>query len=231
MNKLKMIVVFFSIQSLFFNSMILSKIDYKKEINQLLAEIKKSKPFHLKEDCWEFMASQVDPVGAILEFGVYRGWSINFLSSKLPKSIFFGFDSFKGLPEKWRDGFKVGAFMVSNFHRLKFNQNVIIIPGLFQETLESFLKIIYLPRVTIIHIDSDIYSAANYVLTTLKDLIVTQKPYLLFDEIYNYPGFEENEMKAFLEFIYETGLNYEVVAHTKRSKQAGCGQQALIKLK
>ena len=50
--------------------------------------------------------------GDIFEFGVYKGGTINYLAHKMPNSIIYGFDSFQGLPEDWRKGFKK-AFMIS----------------------------------------------------------------------------------------------------------------------
>ena len=44
-----------------------------------------------------------------LEFGVYSGRTINYIS-KFTNDIVYGFDSFEGLPEKWRDGFDKGIF-------------------------------------------------------------------------------------------------------------------------
>ncbi|CAE7374531.1 unnamed protein product [Symbiodinium pilosum] len=42
-----------------------------------------------------------------LEFGVFEGTSINFIARQLrsldPGSLVFGFDSFRGLPEAWRN--------------------------------------------------------------------------------------------------------------------------------
>ena len=48
--------------------------------------------------------------GHILEFGVFSGGTINYLAKKMPTKIIYGFDSFQGLPENWRDGFPVGKF-------------------------------------------------------------------------------------------------------------------------
>ena len=39
--------------------------------------------------------------GLFLEFGVYKGTSINFISSLIPDKKIYGFDSFGGLPEEW----------------------------------------------------------------------------------------------------------------------------------
>ena len=42
--------------------------------------------------------------GLFLEFGVYKGQSINILSKLKPNKIFHGFDTFTGLPEEWDMG-------------------------------------------------------------------------------------------------------------------------------
>ena len=39
--------------------------------------------------------------GSILEFGVYRGGTINLLADKFKNQTLYGFDSFEGLPEDW----------------------------------------------------------------------------------------------------------------------------------
>ena len=47
------------------------------------------------------MESDKDENFFYLEFGVWKGESINFLSSFLNKGEIYGFDSFKGLREDW----------------------------------------------------------------------------------------------------------------------------------
>jgi len=39
--------------------------------------------------------------GLCFEFGVFKGWSINYFSKRLPSEKFYGFDSFIGLQEDW----------------------------------------------------------------------------------------------------------------------------------
>ena len=50
--------------------------------------------------------------GLHLEFGVYKGDSINRFAGLSPDVIWYGFDSFEGLPEAWTLGAKKGAFSV-----------------------------------------------------------------------------------------------------------------------
>ena len=44
-----------------------------------------------------------------LEFGVFQGRTIDYISSFTNDKV-YGFDCFNGLPEKWRDGYEKGTF-------------------------------------------------------------------------------------------------------------------------
>ncbi|MEA2981509.1 MAG: hypothetical protein QOF09_3332, partial [Alphaproteobacteria bacterium] len=50
-----------------------------------------------------------DKDGLHLEFGVYKGDSINHFAGLSPDVTWYGFDSFEGLPEAWTLGAKAGA--------------------------------------------------------------------------------------------------------------------------
>lgn len=69
-------------------------------------------------------------------------------------------------------------------------------------------------RCRVLHIDCDLYSSTRTVLRLLKDRI---KPgcVIVFDEYFNYPGWEDKEFKAFREFISETRLAYEYVGYNR----------------
>jgi hypothetical protein len=73
-----------------------------------------------------------------LEFGVASGKTINYIS-KFTTGKVYGFDSFEGLPEKWRDGFDKGAFNMNGILP-KVNHNVELIKGWFNNTLPDFIK-------------------------------------------------------------------------------------------
>ena len=68
-----------------------------------------------------------------LEFGVQTGGSINIIS-KFTKKKVYGFDTFTGLPEDWRKGFLKGSLSNNNVLP-EVDNNVVLIKGLFQETL------------------------------------------------------------------------------------------------
>jgi Methyltransferase domain len=142
-----------------------------------------------------------------LEFGVASGSSINYIS-KFTKDKVYGFDSFEGLPEKWRDGFDKGAFS-RNGNLPNVNNNVVLIKGWFNETLLPFIKS-QNKKVSFIHIDADLYSSTKYILDTLKDYIDIDCV-VVFDELLNYPGYdgENGELRAWYEFITENQVVYK----------------------
>ncbi len=73
-----------------------------------------------------------------LEFGVASGRTINYISQFTSENV-YGFDSFEGLPEKWRDNFDKGYFNM-NGNMPNVNKNVVLIKGWFNETLEPFIQ-------------------------------------------------------------------------------------------
>ena len=156
---------------------------------------------------FENMKLQHKPNTLWLEFGVASGTSINYISNFTNGTV-YGFDSFEGLPEKWRDGFDQGAFS-QNGILPQVNSNVVLIKGLFNETLPEFIQT-YNAKISFIHIDSNLYSSTKYILDVLKDYIDTDC-IIIFDQLVNYEGFDGDtgELKAFYEFITENKVNYE----------------------
>ena len=153
------------------------------------------------------MKLQHKPNTLWLEFGVYSGKTINYVSQFTNDKV-YGFDSFEGLPEKWRDGFDKGRFN-KNGKLPKVNNNVELIKGWFNETLPNFIKK-HNKKVSFIHMDADLYSSTKFIFDILKDYIDTDC-IIVFDELVNYPGFDgdKGELKAFYEFITENKVNYE----------------------
>ena len=142
-----------------------------------------------------------------LEFGVATGNTINYIS-RFTNDTVYGFDSFEGLPEKWRDGFNKGHFnRYGNFPRV--NNNVSLVKGWFNNSIEPFIKE-HNKKISFIHIDCDLYSSTKCIFDTLKNYI-DNDCIIIFDELVNYPGFdgETGELKAFYEFITENKVDYE----------------------
>jgi hypothetical protein len=142
-----------------------------------------------------------------LEFGVYEGKSISYIAKRTTSTV-YGFDSFHGLPENWRPGFPRGEFDRQGAIP-DVPENVVLIKGLFQDTLGSFLNE-HRERISFLHIDSDLYSSAKFILEMVKDRL-SPDCVVIFDELVNYIGFdgENGELKAWYEFITENEVDYK----------------------
>lgn len=142
-----------------------------------------------------------------LEFGTYKGESINFCSSLIPEAKFYGFDSFEGLPESFSI-WKRGRFDIKG-KLPKVNKNVSLIKGYFNETLPKFLEE-HKEKAAFIHIDCDLYSSTKTIFDNIYDRIVPNTV-IQFDEYYNYPGWRNHEFKAFQEFCKKYSVEYEYI--------------------
>ena len=143
-----------------------------------------------------------------LEFGVASGKTINYISKFTPHLV-YGFDSFEGLPEKWREGFNKGAF--SQQGRLPaVRPNVRLIKGWFSDTLPQFLRQHADKKISFLHLDADLYSSTKQVLDLVKDRLAPNC-IMVFDELINYPGFAgpNGELRAFSEFVQENNVKFE----------------------
>ena len=154
--------------------------------------------------------------GLYLEFGVFSGQSINHIASKTKNSV-HGFDSFQGIPEDW-NSVPAGTFSTDG-QLPNVSQNVKLHIGFFEDTLQKF-KNDFSADVAFIHIDSDLYSSARTVLFTLRDRI-KKGTIIVFDEYFNYPGWQGHEYLAFKEFINETGYQYEYIAFCSKGFSVG----------
>lgn len=135
-----------------------------------------------------------DPNGLFLEFGVAQGRTIRHLASHRTSPI-YGFDSFEGLPEDWRSGFGRGTFAMN---APSVPSNVTLIKGLFGDTLPEFLSS-HTGFVSFLHVDCDLYSSTKCIFDSLGDRIM-KGTVIVFDEYWNFPGWQQHEHKAFEEF-------------------------------
>lgn len=153
--------------------------------------------------------------GLLLEFGTWRGESINFFSSRLTTETFYGFDSFEGLKENWRGhSYAKGHFNLQGALP-KVNPNVKLIKGWFDETLPGFLEQ-NKQKIKFLHVDCDTYESTKTILDLLTDRIVPGT-LILFDEYIGYPSWEIGEYKAFQEFISKTRHQYEYLGFSNLS--------------
>ncbi len=141
--------------------------------------------------------------GQILEFGVASGRTINYISSLVDQMV-YGFDVFTGLPETWRTGFSAGSFGRQSLPQV--NNNVELIVGLFEDTLDKFIQTNNTP-ISFLHIDCDLYSGTKTILNKIGHLI-TPGTVIVFDEYFNYPGWRQHEYLAFQQFVKSKNIKY-----------------------
>jgi len=142
------------------------------------------------------------------EFGVFRGESLFAWLNRISHSDsrFVGFDTFTGLPERWRATELEGAFNVhgkipeTNDPRCSFQV------GLFQETLLAFASRHDFSRRLVIHLDADLYSSTLFVLTTLASHFKSGD-IIFFDNFIC----SVDEFRAFEHYVQAFRVKYEVL--------------------
>jgi O-methyltransferase len=154
-----------------------------------------------------------------LEFGVYKGASINYFSSinSDPASVFVGFDTFEGIPEDWVDNsrtVKSKTFSTNGELPQTSDKRVLFIKGLFQETLPEFIKKYQPSGQLVVHNDSDLYSANLYVLTAANNILVPGS-IIIFDEFYSVM----HEFRALEDFCSSYMRSYEVIAAVNKHEK------------
>jgi hypothetical protein len=143
--------------------------------------------------------------GDVLEFGVATGGSLKHIAQCVPNRNVFGFDSFMGLPEPFGP-LPTGTFSTDQVLPA-VPSNVKLMVGLFQETLPLFEK----RPAAFIHIDCDLYTSTKFVLTALKESIVSGT-IIVFDEFCVEGLGVKMECHAFQEFIEQTKKEFEVLS-------------------
>ncbi len=146
--------------------------------------------------------------GLVCEFGVAGGKSLNYLATRLPSHTLYGFDSFEGLPEDWRQGVLKGAFKQKRAPGVA--SNVESVSGWFEDSLPPFLADTPGDAV-LLHIDCDLYSSTKTALQLLQPRL-RPGSILVFDEFFNFPGWQAGEAQAFQDFAAESGLAFEYLA-------------------
>jgi hypothetical protein len=173
--------------------------------NMLGAQVLEDRYFLL-----DFALGAAPSAGLVMEFGVEKGLSINRIARRTEREV-HGFDSFQGLPQGWsgtREG--SGAFDLKG--RLpKVGKNVRLHVGWFDATLPQFLAALPASEtVAFLHVDCDIYASTRIVFEQLEPRLVPGSV-IVFDEYFNYPGWQQHEFRAFQEYIARSGRGYEYI--------------------
>jgi hypothetical protein len=170
-----------------------------------------AKPFSAAQQVLRFAVTEAPKRGLVMELGVFRGGSLRIIADCVLPRTAHGFDSFDGLPEKFGNH-PQGTFAVPLPERPIFDSNVELHVGLFEKTLGPFANE-YRDDIAFVHIDCDLYSSTKCFFDAFGDRI---KPgtILLFDEYFGYDGWEDEEFKAFQEFVARKKCRYTYIAYS-----------------
>ncbi len=153
--------------------------------------------------------------GCICEFGVWSGHTLRLMADAAPGRRVHGFDSFEGLPADWRAGFGKGSFKAA---MPTFKQsNIRLHKGWFEATLPPFMKELE-GDISLAHIDCDLYSSTRCVMDNIVPRLAPGA-ILVFDEYFNYPGWEEHEHKALMEAVRAKRLSIRYLAYNSIGEQ------------
>ncbi|MFZ2177034.1 MAG: class I SAM-dependent methyltransferase [Rhodococcus sp. (in: high G+C Gram-positive bacteria)] len=182
----------------------------------VLEHMPKAPVFWSPHDTLRYGLTRVEADGMALEFGVASGTTLRIIVEQL-KDIeheVFGFDVFSGLPQTWRTGFPAGEFAQDKMPDVR---GATLVQGLFEDTLSGFLTKHPGP-VSFVHLDADLYSSTKTVLDRVGHRLVPGSV-LVFDEFFNYPGWQQHEYRAWKEFVDRTGLGFEYLSYTANNEQ------------
>jgi len=170
--------------------------------------------FDTQRDLLDYSLSQVSVSGHYLEFGVFSGGTIRYIARRKPSLTVHGFDSFEGLPEAW-SGFNLGGRAFSRKSRLpRVPANVALHKGRFNESIAGWVTANPGP-IAFVHIDCDLYSSTVDILTGLAERL-QPGTVIVFDEYFNYPGWEQHEFKAWREFVATRQIDYEYLCYARQ---------------
>jgi hypothetical protein len=156
-----------------------------------------------REEVWAAMIKRVrDQKVLYMEFGVAYGESMRYWARELrnPTTVFHGFDSFEGLPERAGPWYK-GQFDASG--RVPAIEDFA--RGLFKGWFDQVLPNYHLPPhdLLVINMDADLYSSTIYVLNYLRPQI-RPGTLIYFDEM----NHVNQELRAFEEFTSRKSIKF-----------------------
>lgn len=159
--------------------------------------------------------------GAWAEFGVFRGGSTRKILQRYTElvaapAVLHGFDSFRGLPERWDMGeghwnpgagsFQVGGKPPFQDGRVRWHA------GWYSETAQVWAKELARSgkQISFLHMDADLYSSSAQVFEALEEHLAPGA-WIVFDELINYPTFAQHAILALYEMVRRTRRQLVVV--------------------
>lgn len=171
--------------------------------------------------------------GSYVEFGVFDGRSFTLACHALRTicDTFYAFDSFTGIVGASADEesmYRDAAYFANEetfWHNMAVagvaDLPIRVVPGAFQETLTAPLSDHGIERISIVHIDSDVYEAAILALDAVTPYLINGS-LLLFDEFHAFGADDtKGERRALREWLernpdisVEVYRNYTAVARS-----------------
>ena len=166
------------------------------------------------------VATPRDAKGEWAEFGVKDGRSISIIARARQRLLrqggygamvpVHGFDSFVGLPHDER-GWKAASH-ASKKAGPPFDDAVLYAwhAGWFNETVPTYVAQLQ-HNLTFVHIDCDLYSSTATILGNIAGKLAPGIV-IAFDELVNYPGYEDGEVRALYELLLATGRTVRMIS-------------------
>lgn len=138
--------------------------------------------YELPTNKWEFYCTKyaefdygvprAKPGGLYVEMGVFKGRSIKYLAKAFPEFHWYGFDTFEGIDALWEMGGKNIDMNQFKTNVPEVPENVTLIKGLFEETLEEWVEQNKDNYISFVNMDADMYEPTKYAMTVLNPLLV-----------------------------------------------------------
>merc|ERR1719197_1244389 len=173
---------------------------------------------------------EIARTGEWVEFGCWSGRTIKTIADRRiqlgGRRVVHDFDSFQGLPEKWRNATTGGKkFEDSLASKGSFDRHgkppfedasrVQWHIGWYNETASAFgsdAESLAVGNVTFAHMDADIYSSTEQVFKAIEHRFAPGV-FLVFDELIGYPEYKEHEMKALYELLQRGKRTLKVIGY------------------
>lgn len=172
--------------------------------------------FPTRESLFEYALPKTGE-GLFLEFGVYKGASINLTATILERlgrtPEIYGFDAFEGIDEDVVGTDLPKGGLSCHGQAPAVHRFVTLVKGWFSDTLPAFVRDRPDAGAAFIHVDSDTYASTTEIFRHCNGM-VRAGTIIIFDEYWNYAFWKLNEHKAWREFVAENGITYKYIAHS-----------------
>jgi hypothetical protein len=186
------------------------KLAHENTVLFILENCPKSIPCRSPRRLMDVALEAVSVEGAFLEFGVFRGASVNYIAAKNRTKDIHGFDSFEGLKEPW-------AIHPKNAYTLngklpKARNNVCLYKGDFSKTWPEWLDRNN-EKIAFLHVDCDLYSSTETIFEYLGERL-QPGTVILFDDYFNFPGWEDDAHRVLTNFSRQKNLHYDFLGYS-----------------